>query len=717
MTAVTAGQRYNQTRPCPVCHGWGSQPRGRALRCSGFLSADARFAHCSREELGGGLPQEAGGTFAHLVIGPCRCGAQHGPAMPDSRASASMDGSVIKLAHILRDADGATVAVHHRLRKPDGSKSVWWTLPDGTPKLNRPAASLPVYGVEALGGTEDGSEVVVVEGEPARDALTGRGVLAVGTVTGADGCPDDAALRPLVRLVPILWPDSDGPGLLHMQRVAGRLLALGVTPRLIEWADAPPKGDAADFPGDDDALQALIDAARPYRVGEAQADFSLAGLRMTRLSDVQAEEVHWRWKDRLPVGKLVILEGDPGVGKSWLTLAIATAVTKGAGIAGDAGQFNPQGVLLFTAEDGLADTVRARIDAMDADADRIDAVDAVTGDDGKVRFPNLSDDIALIDAALAKGGYGLVIFDPLNAYLAGIDGNRDIDLRSVLGPLSQLAERHNVTVIAVRHLTKSGRDRAIYRGAGGIGYTAAARTVLLCGVNPDDTEQRVVAVIKNNLAPLAPSIAFSITDGVFVWLGESDVQAAALLAADAPPEEKSALREAVDFLRSALADGSLPQTEIERQCRQLGLSMATVRRAKQAAGVVVKPQYEQGRKGAVRWLWSLPAGLDDQVFIGDHRDHLNGSAPILKLEPPMASERVDHRYEAAADACLHCHSGEPLPSGKKLHMLCVGPYELAQSQEAAMSDELLQGEGVVPADESPCLRRSKDAKKVTEGEA
>ena len=140
-------------------------------------------------------------------------------------------------------------------------------------------------------------------------------------------------------------------------------------------------------------------------------------------------------------------------------------------------------------------------------------------------------------------------------------------------------------------------------------------------------------------------------------------------------------------------------------------------RYEQPAGVVVKSQYEQDRKGAVRWLWTLPAGLDDQVFIGDHRDHVNGSVPILKLEPPMASERVDHLYEAAADACLHCHSGEPLPSGKKLHMLCVGPYELAQAQEAAMSAELLQGDGVVPADESPCLRRSKDAKKVTEGEA
>jgi hypothetical protein len=367
----------------------------------------------------------------------------------------------------------------------------------------------------------------------------------------------------------------------------------------------------------------------------------LAGLRLIRLADVERESVSWRWSGRLPEGKLVIEEGDPGTGKSWLSMAIATAVTVGAPLPGDTEQFEPQNVLIFTAEDGLADTVRPRLEDMGADLSRVVAVDAVVDADGAERFPNLADDLFFIDAELAKGGYGLVVFDPLNAYLKGVDGNRDIDLRSVLGPLAALAERYDVTVICIRHLTKSSRDRAIYRGQGNIAYVAAARVVLLVGVNPDDESERVVIPIKNNLAPLAAPVAFEVVDGQFRWRGATDVTAAQLLAPDTPAEERSARDEAAEFLKEALADGPRSQPEVIGESRSLGIKERTLRRAKQDLGIVSTPRYEPGRRGAAGHDWHLPddsTDLDGHAPIHGERGHLNH----FEVEAAPAGDAVGH---------------------------------------------------------------------------
>ena len=253
-----------------------------------------------------------------------------------------------------------------------------------------------------------------------------------------------------------------------------------------------------------------------------------------RLNNVEREEIRWRWANRLARGKLHIFDGDPGVGKSFLTLAIAAAVTTGAPLPGDSERHDPQDVLVLSAEDGVADTIRPRAEDMGADISRIAVLTAVIGEDGEERHPSLVEDLAALDEELSSGNYGMVIIDPINSYLGtSLDTHRDAALRAVLTPLGKLAEKHAVVMILLRHLTKGGADKAIYRGQGSIAYTAAARIGLLVAKNPEDEEQRILACIKSNLGPTAPelsSMAFTITEGQFRWVGEVDIDPEAMLA-------------------------------------------------------------------------------------------------------------------------------------------------------------------------------------------
>jgi hypothetical protein len=300
-----------------------------------------------------------------------------------------------------------------------------------------------------------------------------------------------------------------------------------------------------------------------------------------------------------------MVDGDPGVGKSWLTLAIATPITIGGALPGDTTDREPAKVLLLTAEDGLADTVRPRLEDMGPDLSRVRILTAVQDEKGSQRTPSLVEDLAALDEVLSEGGYALVVIDPVNAYLGSqLDTHRDAALRSVLAGLAALAERWGVAVLCVRHLTKGSRDKAIYRGQGNIAYIAAARVAYLIGQNPDDPRERVMICIKNNLAPIPPSLAFEIADARFLWRGESSISAAALLAPDAEEGERGQLEDAVDFLETLLADGPVDVAQIRTEREDVGISPSTLKRAKVKLGVLSQRQGGLADKG--RWTWALP---------------------------------------------------------------------------------------------------------------
>ncbi len=182
---------FTPSNICPICKGHSSLPAGTGRRCYGFMGADGKYAHCTREELAFSLEQETNGTYAHKLSGKCKCGSKH---------QSGNDTSAETIEHEIRDSEGVTLAIHCRIYTADGNKSVWWRQPDGTKRLGGVAvASLPLYGAHKLADLEDGAEIVVTEGEPATDALLDWGIPAVGTVTGAASCPNDKSLAPLVR--------------------------------------------------------------------------------------------------------------------------------------------------------------------------------------------------------------------------------------------------------------------------------------------------------------------------------------------------------------------------------------------------------------------------------------------------------------------------------------------------------------------------------------
>ncbi len=315
------------------------------------------------------------------------------------------------------------------------------------------------------------------------------------------------------------------------------------------------------------------------------------------MQDIQAETVQWLWHPYIPFGKLTLLEGDPGVGKSWLSLAIATAVSLGHGLPGQT-DLAYGAVLIASAEDGLKDTIKPRLTSMGADSSAIRAVDGLfTLDD--TGFEYLENEIL----------YHLPVFlilDPLVAYLSGdLDINKANQVRYATARLSKLADKYGIAILAVRHLTKGGSSKAIYRGLGSIDFTAAARSVLLAGEDPDSPQQRGFTHIKGNLAQLGEPVGYEIKGGSFYWLEHCELTTEKILRGNVE-NSSSSLREAKDFILEILADGTIPANEIFKEAENRELSSSTLNRAKRELGVLTSRAGEGGKRGGGKWLWRLP---------------------------------------------------------------------------------------------------------------
>ena len=327
------------------------------------------------------------------------------------------------------------------------------------------------------------------------------------------------------------------------------------------------------------------------------------GVRLRRMADVASEAVTWLWHPYIPLGKLTLLEGDPGVGKSWVALAIATAVSLGRGLPGQASG-EPCNVLLASAEDGLGDTIRPRLDAMGADVSRIHAID------GPLTFDDVG--FLTLESAIVTVRPRLLVLDPLVAYLGGgVDIHRANEVRHVMANLARLADTYGLAVLPVRHLTKGGASKPIYRGLGSIDFTAACRSVLLAGHAADNPQARGLVHIKSNLAPIGPAIGYELRDGHFYWTGESLLTAADILAAD-DGAGASALEEAVGFVTAQLAAGPVLATQVWGDAHDAGLKDRTVNRAKAKMGVVTHRQGSAGKRGGGGFVWHLPGDLHCQ---------------------------------------------------------------------------------------------------------
>lgn len=325
------------------------------------------------------------------------------------------------------------------------------------------------------------------------------------------------------------------------------------------------------------------------------------------LSEVKPERVEWLWESRIPLGKLTILDGDPGLGKSSLSLDIAARVSRGLPMPGSAGRVSPSGVVLLSAEDDLADTIRPRLDAAGADVSRILAL-RVVPDGEDERPPSIPGDLGYVSWAIERVDARLVVIDPLMAFLGGeVDGHKDQSVRRALHRLAALAEDHHVAIVVVRHLNKAVGGNPLYRGGGSIGIIGAARSGLLVGRDPDDESRRVLATTKCNLAREAESLSFHLEqhEGVsrVVWDGVSAHDAGCLLAEQ--DGDQSALDEAKEIVADILANGPVPSADLRRRALNEGVSERTMRRARGALGAVKR---KGGMKGG--WTWELPESAE-----------------------------------------------------------------------------------------------------------
>ena len=376
--------------------------------------------------------------------------------------------------------------------------------------------------------------------------------------------------------------------------------------------------------------------------------------RVIRVADVAAERVTWLWHGYIPQGKLSLIDGDPGDGKSTLTLDIASRVTTGTPMP-DGSPTQRGSVLILSAEDGVADTIRPRLDAAGADVARAYVFDEVV-EDGRARPVSLPGDLDAIAAQIARYSVRLVTIDPLMAFLGGsVDSHRDQDVRSVLHPLSKLAESTGAAFCVVRHMNKTSGGKAIYRGGGSIGIVGAARAGFVVAPDPDDDDRRIFACSKMNIAIKPKSMAYRlVTDAErdvarVQWEGTVDHHADDLMTR-LDDDDRTERDEAVDFLLDLLADGPVSAVKVKSAARAADITERTLKRAKKQLKV-------ESRKGGfdAGWVWSLPEGGHDDP---------KGSTPQT-LDPFADGGPLRENHDAAV-ALLQDHLDAVVEEGAAL---------------------------------------------------
>ena len=317
-------------------------------------------------------------------------------------------------------------------------------------------------------------------------------------------------------------------------------------------------------------------------------------VKIIRMSDVELTPVEWLWKPYLPFGKLSVLQGNPGEGKTYFAMHLAAACTNGK-LLPNMERMEPFNVIYQTAEDGLGDTVKPRLIEAGADLDRVLVID-----DSDVQL-TLSDE--RIEKAIIENNARLVIIDPIQAYLgADVDMNRANEVRPIFMRLGQVAQRTGCAILLIGHLNKAAGMQSLQRGLGSIDIAAAVRSVLFIGKLKHDPTMRILTHEKSSLAPPGASLAFSLGDeGGFRWVGEYDITADEMLSG-IEPQRETKTQQAKDLICTLLAGGKQVLSEdIDRAALERGIPGRTVRDAKRELGDALKSKIVEGRK-KVFWM-------------------------------------------------------------------------------------------------------------------
>ena len=511
--------------------------------------------------------------------------------------------------------------------------------------------------------------VFIVEGEKDVQTLAGLGLLAT---TKAEGVIKSVAGKDAERWLPVfadtlrgrqvvILPDNDETGHRHARIIAATLSGKCPDIRIVYLAGLPASGDVTDWVmagGTRAQLEALVTASPAYALpapGPATGDvpsvrqqpeavpMRLHGrnevvsrrLNLTNLADVKPTKTRWVWPMWLALGKVTTVIGDPGLGKSGLCLDIAARLTTGRPMPdGSHGDLDTPGpVLVMADEDDRDETIVPRLLAMGADMNLVDYVNHVTVvlGDGSEREDDFTvpEYFGELRESLVDKGIRLAIIDPIVAFMGNrSDAHKEQDVRAIMRQLTKIGKEAGCAIILIRHMRKSGAGggSTTHAGGGSIAFVAAARTEWLVKEDPDDAsgQRRIVSVNKTNLAAKATSLAFVQVDVPELstyriqWHGQSTQTAASLLSGPQSAEERSALTDAVAFLRDCLAMGEVNARDVFTQARNAGISEASTRRAKIVLGVQSN-RIGDGLKGS--WQWRLPVQYPPQDAQGAQDAH------------------------------------------------------------------------------------------------
>ena len=323
-------------------------------------------------------------------------------------------------------------------------------------------------------------------------------------------------------------------------------------------------------------------------------------LKLINMEQVEVEKIDWLLYPFIPFGKVTIVQGDPGEGKTTMVLQIIAKLTKGEAVLPSGSDepaleaktvdLEPVNVIYQTAEDGLGDTIKPRLLSAGADCSRVMVID-----DNDQALTMMD---ARLEEAIIKTKARLVVLDPIQGFLgAAVDMHRANEIRPLMKRVAVLAEKYHCAIILIGHMNKNSNGKSSYRGLGSIDFQAAARSVLIVGRIKDEPEIRVVCHVKSSLAPEGKSIAFRLDkDTGFEWIGEYDISADDLLSGNNRGQK---IHEAKEFLKEILVSGSVAQTKVAEEAESRGIKKKTLWNAKKELEI-------ESVKIGNQWFWMLP---------------------------------------------------------------------------------------------------------------
>lgn len=549
--------------------------------------------------------------------------------------------------HTYTDENGEPIYWRIRARLADGSKWIRPMRKNGSGcELGEPEFpnGKPLYRLHEL-AAKPGAPVWYVEGENCADKLARLGVLA--TTAGSASSDEAADFVPLKGRTVTLWPDNDAPGIAHGERVAEKLRSLGCHVTAIDvaalalpeggdvvnWIKAHPNATAADL-----AKLPRVRAATEAPTGDSVL------VRLIRGSELEPKPIAWLWRDFLARGKLHIIAGAPGAGKTTITLALAATVTCG-GRFPDGTQAEPGNVLIWSGEDDPKDTLLPRLIAMGADLSRIYFVGDIQAE-GKARPFDPARDMAALEVEAARvGDVRLLIVDPIVNAVAG-DSHKNTETRRALQPVVDLAARLGAAALGVSHFSKNtaGRD-PVERVTGSVAFGALPRIIFGAAKSTEENGQtrRLFVRAKSNIGPDGGGFNYALEQvdvpgfpGLLAsrvaWGHSLDGTALELLAvaeAVGDSEERGALTEVTDWLRDLLTEesGPMDKREIIRLARDNGFSERTIYRARDKLGVHIRTT---GFGKAKRSVWSI------LPMLPTNNDGKNGNIGSVQAGEPEA---------------------------------------------------------------------------------